>query len=196
MLEKTLVEMGIRDELAPQVTNGTKMFLRAACYALSKAEKTIFCECLHGVKVPYGYSANIRKLVSMKDLKLVVIDPEKLDEWQRDIPTLCQLEMYFPPSFFDVMVHLVYNIVGYASEEVVQFCTNYMDDVSDIGLPQPRHEGRLDGMRTIGRNDVTPNNDDLEQAHLVLQNMICIEPYIPEHMSYLAQNNTQRDVGS
>nr|GEW91570.1 hypothetical protein [Tanacetum cinerariifolium] len=94
-----------------------------------------------------------------------VIDPEVLDEWISDIIlTLCQLEMYFPPSFFDVMVHLVPHIVGeikacgptflrnmypferymgflkgyvrnryqpeasiiqgYATEEVIEFCTN------------------------------------------------------------------------
>ncbi|GJS88485.1 hypothetical protein Tco_0771121 [Tanacetum coccineum] len=123
---KDMVEMGIRYELAPQEI------------------------------VPSGYSANIKKLVSMKDLKLIgmkshdchvlitqmipiailgilpprvrhtitklclffnmihlkVIDLKKLDEWQRDIIlTLCQLEMYFPPSFLDVMVHLVSHII-------------------------------------------------------------------------------------
>ncbi|GJS09771.1 hypothetical protein Tco_0366567 [Tanacetum coccineum] len=68
---KDMVEMGIRNELEPQVTNGTKMYLPPACYTLSNTEKTIFFECLHGVKVPSGYSANIMKLVSMKDLKLL-----------------------------------------------------------------------------------------------------------------------------
>nr|GEX18831.1 hypothetical protein [Tanacetum cinerariifolium] len=97
------------------------------------AEKTKICQCLYGVKVPSGYSSNVKKLVSMNDLKLLdrirhtitklclffnmfhskVIDSEVLDEWQSDIIlTLCQLEMYFPPSFFDVMVHLVSHIVG------------------------------------------------------------------------------------
>nr|XP_043637988.1 uncharacterized protein LOC122608988 [Erigeron canadensis] len=42
-----------------------------------------------------------------------VLDPEFLDSLQSDIIlTLCQLEMYFPPSYFDVMVHLVSHIVG------------------------------------------------------------------------------------
>ncbi|GJV55943.1 hypothetical protein Tco_1456948 [Tanacetum coccineum] len=69
-----------------------------------------------------------------------------------------------------------------------------MDDVADIGLLQPRHQGRLAGVGTIGRKDVTPSNDDFEQAHFtVLQNMTCIEPYIHEHMSYLAENNSRRD---
>nr|GEX07816.1 hypothetical protein [Tanacetum cinerariifolium] len=169
--------------------------------------------------VPSDYSANIKNLVLMKDLKShdchvlltqmipiairkvmpppvrqtvtklclffnmihsKVIDHEKLDELQRDIILiLCQLEMYFPPYFFDVMVHLMSYIVeeikldgpvflwymypferymgflkgyvrnryrpkgsivqGYVAEEVVQFCTNYIDDVADIGLSQPRH---------------------------------------------------------
>ncbi|GJV18584.1 retrovirus-related pol polyprotein from transposon TNT 1-94 [Tanacetum coccineum] len=40
-----------------------------------------------------------------------------------------------------------------------------MDYVADIGLLQPRHQGRLAGVGTIGRKDVTPSNDDFEQAH-------------------------------
>jgi len=45
--------------------------LPAACYTLSKKEKTSFCECLKGVKVPQGYSSNVKSLVSMNDLKLI-----------------------------------------------------------------------------------------------------------------------------
>ncbi|XP_076908284.1 uncharacterized protein LOC143565079 [Bidens hawaiensis] len=41
-----------------------------------------------------------------------VIDVEQLDKWQKDIyVTLCELEMYFPPSFFDIMVHLISHII-------------------------------------------------------------------------------------
>ena len=41
-----------------------------------------------------------------------VIDPEKLDDLQnKAITILCQLEMYFPPSFFDIMVHLIVHLV-------------------------------------------------------------------------------------
>ena len=69
-VRKDMVEMGIRSELAP-VDNGKRTYLPPACYTLSKAEKTKFCQCLHGIKVPSGYSANIKKLVSMKDLKLL-----------------------------------------------------------------------------------------------------------------------------
>ena len=41
-----------------------------------------------------------------------VLNPEKLDALQNDIIiTLCQFEMYFPPSFFDIMIHLVIHLV-------------------------------------------------------------------------------------
>ncbi|GJV43496.1 transposon protein, CACTA, En/Spm sub-class [Tanacetum coccineum] len=151
-----------------------------------------------------------------------VIDPEVLDEWQSDIIlTLCQLEMYFPPSFFDVMVHLVSHIVreikacgptfqrnmypferymgflkghvrnryrpeasiiqGYATEEVIEFCTDYMKDVPSIGVPQSRHEGKLQGVGTIGRNMEPPNQDDLYRAHFtVFEHMTCVAPFLHE----------------
>ena len=41
-----------------------------------------------------------------------VIDPLKLDALQaKVVVTLCHLEMYFSPSFFNVMVHLVVHLV-------------------------------------------------------------------------------------
>ena len=116
----------------------------------------MFCKFLQGVKVPEGYSSNIRSLVSMKDLKLKglkshdchilmehllligirsilpkkvrwtitklcyffraicskVIDVGKLQALDREIiVTLCELEMFFAPSFFDIMVHLTIHLV-------------------------------------------------------------------------------------
>ena len=65
-----LIEMNIRDELAPREV-GKRTYLHAACYTLSKKEKTSFCECLKGAKVPQGYSSNVKSLVSMNDLKLI-----------------------------------------------------------------------------------------------------------------------------
>ncbi|XP_022031474.1 uncharacterized protein LOC110932449 [Helianthus annuus] len=147
--------MGIRKELAP-VERANSIYLPPACYTMSGEEKRKFCQCLHDIKVPSNYSANIKSLVSMKDCKLLgmkshdchvlmthmipiairgllpeevrhtitklclffnmihskVINPEVLDNWEKDIYiTLCELEMYFPPSFFDIMVHLVSHVV-------------------------------------------------------------------------------------
>ena len=41
-----------------------------------------------------------------------VIDPRQLDALENEVAiVLCQLEMYFPPSFFDIMVHLIVHLV-------------------------------------------------------------------------------------
>jgi len=41
-----------------------------------------------------------------------VIDPTRMDELENEpIIILCQQEMYFPPSFFDIMVHLIVDLV-------------------------------------------------------------------------------------
>ena len=65
-----VVDLNIREELRPQEKNG-RTFLPPARYTLSRKEKRAFCQCLANVKVPDGYSSNIRNLVSMNDLKLV-----------------------------------------------------------------------------------------------------------------------------
>jgi hypothetical protein len=108
---------------------------------------------LHDLKVPSGYSSNLKRLVLVKDMKInfnltkshdfhvlmttllpvalrgiktelvcdtvtrlclffnaieqKVIDEEKLlDLERRNFETLCLLEATFPPSFFDLLLHL------------------------------------------------------------------------------------------
>jgi hypothetical protein len=120
---------------------------------LSKAERKEFCQFLHDLKVPSGYSSNFKRLVSVKGMKMNfilmkshdchvlmttllpvalrgiktelvrdvvmslclffnaieknVIDKEKLLNLERrHFETLFLLEATFPPSFFDLMLHL------------------------------------------------------------------------------------------
>ena len=41
-----------------------------------------------------------------------VIDPQQLDDLENKVAiVLCQMEMYFPPSFFDIIVHLIVYLV-------------------------------------------------------------------------------------
>ena len=41
-----------------------------------------------------------------------MVDPTYLDNLQDDVvETLCLLEKYFPPSFFDIMIHLIVHLV-------------------------------------------------------------------------------------
>ncbi|CAK8566392.1 unnamed protein product [Lathyrus sativus] len=132
-----LQSMGLRNELGPVKREGKRTFLPPAAHTLSRKEKKILCKVLHNVKVPEGYSSNIKSLVSLKDLKLkglkspdchVLMEnflpvaicsilPENV-RWT--ITKLCfffkaicskVIEMYFPPSFFDIMVHLTVHLI-------------------------------------------------------------------------------------
>ena len=49
---------------------GSRTYLPHAAFTLSRKEKKILCKFLSEVKVPEGHSSDIRRLVSMKDLKL------------------------------------------------------------------------------------------------------------------------------
>jgi hypothetical protein len=103
---------------------------------------------------------------------------------------MCMLEMFFPPSFFDMQQHLIIHLVdqihtlgtlylhsmflyerylvvlksyvrnrahpegsiieGYITEEVVEYCMNYVKDGKRIGLPIPLQESRLRGRGRMG----------------------------------------------
>ena len=119
------------------------------------------------------------------------LDPHKLDSLQDDITvTLCQFEMYLPPSFFNIMVHLVVHLVqeikycgsvffrwsysferqigglrkkvknlarpegsiiqAMVTEEIGEFCSEFIAELGSIRLPQSRHEGRLVSKGIVG----------------------------------------------
>ncbi|XP_031741715.1 uncharacterized protein LOC116403911 [Cucumis sativus] len=68
-VRRDLVDLKLRPELAP-ISSEKKIFIPPACYTLTKDEKRCVLKTLSGIKVPEGYSSNIRNLVSMTDLKL------------------------------------------------------------------------------------------------------------------------------
>jgi len=89
---KDLVEMGVRLELQSQ-PHGKRTYLPPVCHTLSKSEKISFCKCLRRVKVPQGYSLNIKSLVSMKDLKLMGLKSHDCNVLMQDILPLA-MEFY------------------------------------------------------------------------------------------------------
>jgi hypothetical protein len=190
-------------------------------YALTKEEKAIFFECLSSIKVPSGFSSNIKGIINMAEKKFrnlkshdchvlmtqllpialrgilpenvrvpivklcvflnaisqKVINPEDLQWLQNDVAQcLVSFELVFPPSFFNIMTHLLVHLVeeisivgpvflhnmfpferfigvlkkyvhnrarqegsiskGYLTEEVIEFCVDFVPDLKPIGLPQ------------------------------------------------------------
>jgi len=151
------------------------------------------------------------------------IDPEQLDDLENEASIIiCQLEMYFPLSFVDIMIHLLVHLVQeiwlcgfaflwwmypvkwymkvlksymknqyqlkasiverYIIEEVIEFCSKYIETGTPVGLPQSRHDCTRQGRGTRGFNVVTMDWQEVSQAHLyVLNNTTEVIPYIDAH---------------
>jgi hypothetical protein len=242
--------------------------LSPASYALTKAEKDIFFEVLYSIKVPSGFSSNIKGIINMEkktfqnlkshDCHIImtqllpvalrgllpenvripivklcaflnaisqkVIDPASLPRLQKDVvQCLVSFELVFPPSFFNIMTHLLVHLVeeiailgpvflhnmfpferfmgvlkkyvhnrarpegsiskGYGTEEVIEFCVDFIPDLKSIGVPESRHEGRLSGKGTLGRKSmICRDGISFTQAHYtVLQSSTLVAPYITDH---------------
>jgi hypothetical protein len=152
---KDLQALEIREELHPQERPNKRAYLPPASYTLTTEEKRAICRCVHGIRVPTGFSTNIENLVSVSELKMSgynthdchtmlslflaiairvvnhpylkmmithmfhffnaiskkVIDFSELDEIRKEIKvTICQLEICFPPPFFDTMEHYMIHL--------------------------------------------------------------------------------------
>jgi hypothetical protein len=66
---KDLQRMKQRATLYPKKRDKGCPYLGPAYYTLSKQEKKTMFECLNGIKVPLGYSSNVKRLINMKEKK-------------------------------------------------------------------------------------------------------------------------------
>lgn len=189
---------------------------------------------LRGILAPKVWMTVTRLCMFFNAISHKVIETNKLEEIQKDlVETMCELKMYFPPSFFDIMVHLTLHIVqqikylgpvllhqmypferligvlkryvqtrsrpegsiieGVATEEIIDFCIEYMD-LKPIGVPISRHEGRLLGKGTLGRKAIhSPDGQSFRQAHfVVLQQVSAVGSYVSKHMAELRKQNPKR----
>jgi hypothetical protein len=80
---------------------------------------------------------------------------------------------------------------GYGTEEVIEFCVDFVPDLKPIGLPQFRHEGRLSGKGTIGKKSmICRDGHSLTQAHYTfLQNFILVALYSEEDKNIVRYQN-------
>jgi hypothetical protein len=147
------------------------------------------------------------------------------------VECLVSFELLFPPSYFNIMTHLLVHLVqeirilgpiflhnmfpfewfmgvlkkyvhnrarpegsiskGYGTEEVIEFCVDFLPDLKPIGVPESRYEGRLTGKGTLGRKaTVCRDKISFNQAHYtVLYNSSLVAPYIEKHKNVLREIN-------
>jgi hypothetical protein len=80
---------------------------------------------------------------------------------------------------------------GYGTEELIEFCVDFLPNHKSIGVPESRYEGRLNGKGTLGRKAmVCIDWHSFTQAHYtVLHNSIVVAPYIERHKNILRSEN-------
>ncbi|KAI5343770.1 hypothetical protein L3X38_011646 [Prunus dulcis] len=128
------------------------------------------------------------------------VDVSKLDKLEEDVVvTLCLLEKYFPPSFFDIMVHLVVHLVRevrlcgpvyfrwmYPFERYMKVLKGYVQNRArpEVGVPSSQKMGV--SKPSSGCTISLVDRDLLNQAHLyVLENTEEVLAYIEEHMIHI-----------
>ena len=62
-----LQRMKQRAVLHPEKRDKGRHYLGPACCTLSKEEKQVMFDCLNSIKVPSGYSSNIKRLLNLKE---------------------------------------------------------------------------------------------------------------------------------
>ncbi|KAK1668383.1 hypothetical protein QYE76_056542 [Lolium multiflorum] len=75
---------------------------------------------------------------------------------------------------------------GYGTEEVIEFCVDFIPDLKPIGVPESRYE-ETRGKGTLGKKSATcMDGHSFTQAHYtVLLNSILVAPYKEEHKEIL-----------
>ncbi|KAL6349375.1 hypothetical protein AAG906_034031 [Vitis piasezkii] len=82
------------------------------CYDVHRRD-TFSHRLKHGKKNSYLTKDGLNSRLDLLEMGLSkVVDVSALDKLQNDlVVTLCLLEKYFPPSFFDIMLHLTVHLV-------------------------------------------------------------------------------------
>ncbi|RVW67500.1 hypothetical protein CK203_063103 [Vitis vinifera] len=110
-----------------------------------------------------------------------VVDVPTLDELQNEVVvTLCLFEKYFPPSFFDIMVHLTVHLV-----REVRLCgpvyLRWMYPFESTSNIDQKLGASIFGGHTMK----VDSNLWLQAHHYVLENTTIIQPYVEDHMKWL-----------
>ena len=76
----------------------------------------------------------------------------------------------------------------YATEEVIEFCTDYVDELRPIGVPLPWHDGRLEGKGTLGKgkwSELMTTLHSIRHIQLLCNNLLWWLPILRSTRSFL-----------
>ncbi|KAI5316571.1 hypothetical protein L3X38_036278 [Prunus dulcis] len=187
-----LWNMGVKTDLQPKYGE-RRTRLPPRPWNLSRAEKREVCNSFYGMKVPEGYSSNIKNLVSLQDSRLLGLKSHDCHTlMQQLLPVAIRSVLEKPARNMKVLKRYVQNRTRpegciaerYIAEEAVEFCTQHLSDVSTVGVPSSQKMGVSKPLS--GCTVSVVDQDLLNQAHLyVLENTEEVLPYIEQHMIHI-----------
>ncbi|KAI5318167.1 hypothetical protein L3X38_037875 [Prunus dulcis] len=187
-----LLNMRVKTDLQPKYGE-RRTRLPPGPWNLSRAEKREVCNSFYGMKVPEGYSSNIKNLVSLQDSRLLGLKSHDCHTlMQQLLPVAIRSVLEKPARYIKVLKGYVQNRTRpegciaerYIAEEAVEFCTQHLSDVSTVGVPSSQKMGVSKPLS--GCTVSVVDQDLLNQAHLyVLENTEEVLPYIEQHMIHI-----------
>ncbi|KAI5317472.1 hypothetical protein L3X38_037179 [Prunus dulcis] len=187
-----LLNMGVKTDLQPEYGE-RRTRLPPGPWNLSRAEKREVCNSFYGMKVPEGYSSNIKNLVSLQDSRLLGLKSHDCHTlMQQLLPVAIRSVLEKPARYMKVLKGYVQNRTRpegciaerYIAEEEVEFCTQHLSDVSTVGVPSSQKMGVSKPLS--GCTVSVVDQDLLNEAHLyVLENTEEVLPYIEQHMIHI-----------
>ncbi|KAI5312920.1 hypothetical protein L3X38_042094 [Prunus dulcis] len=144
-----LLNMGVKTDLQPKYGE-RRTRLPPGPWNLSRAEKREVCNSFYGMKVPEGYSSNIKNLVSLQDSRLLGLKSHDCHAlMQQLLPVAIRSVLEKPARYMKVLKGYVQNRTRpegciaerYIAEEAVEFCTQHLSDVSTVGVPSSQKMG-------------------------------------------------------
>ncbi|CAL9025226.1 unnamed protein product [Prunus brigantina] len=102
-----LLNMGVKTDLQPEYGE-RRTRLPPGPWNLSRAEKREVCNSFYGMKVPEGYSSNIKNLVSLQDSRLLGLKSHDCHTiMQQLLPVAIRSVLEKPARYAITLVHLV-----------------------------------------------------------------------------------------
>ncbi|KAI5312757.1 hypothetical protein L3X38_041931 [Prunus dulcis] len=144
-----LLNMGVKTDLQPEYGE-RRTRLPPGPWNLSRAEKREVRNSFYGMKVPEGYSSNIKNLVSLQDSRLLGLKSHDCHTLtQQLLPVAIRSVLEKPARYMKVVKGYVQNRTRpegciaerYIAEEAVEFCTQHLSDVSTVGVPSSQKMG-------------------------------------------------------
>ncbi|GJV07081.1 putative transposase-associated domain-containing protein [Tanacetum coccineum] len=208
-----LAELGVKPELFA-MQDEDKTTLPPAGYTLTNAEKDIFCETLHNIKVPEGYCSNFSSLVNLKDRKLIGLKSHDYHMLMQEFLPIAIRSIMHPPTRYAI-IRFCFFFKSICSkeiilqeldkmqaeltiaEEITEFFSEYHKSMETIGIPPDKHETdeNEEGKPLSAGKSSEVSAKLFQKAHLyVIHNTDEIVPYIERQKQVLKTENPGKRI--